>query len=472
MPLPAVAAVDLGATSGRVIVGNFSLRDGLELTEVHRFPNAFHRLGPNEYWAMGRIFSEMVTGLAEAKRLFPDLASCGVNSWGVDHVLLGEDGRLLFPVHAYRDSRTEPIVQELRSDGRLDKLYELTGISTLPFNTSFQLAESLRTFPQLAERAARVLFVPDYMNFLLTGQMDNEISISSTSQLLSLDKPVFSQEALDLLGLPSKWFAGPQPAGETLGWIQDLDGLADVEVSRVPGHDTSCAFEAIPRQEDGDDLILSTGTWLLASFESREPVHHPDARDFGLSHERCGNGNFRPVKNLIGMWLLEQLLPQFTSRPKSDAEWNALINAASEAPEPDALFNANDPSLFNPKDMRAAIDRLVREAGGKPPETLPAYVRLICGSLAGSVARTVERLGVLRGRPFRRIVVVGGGSKNRLFCQLIADHAHLKVSSYALEGSSAGNIAYQLLALRLVEDLATFREGLAKGINQHSYQPS
>ncbi len=200
------AAVDLGATSGRVIVGTWGKKP--VLTEVHRFPNSFQSLGPNDYWNLPGLWNEVCTGLRKAKQQFPKMASVGVDFWGCDHVLLNDAGRLVFPVHAYRDARTQAGLKALANFG-LDRIYAATGLPNVFYNSSLQLAETVRSCPAVEDLATRCLFLPDYFNYLLSGRMENEISIASTTQLLDVHGNDWSREALDFFHLPPQWFTKP-----------------------------------------------------------------------------------------------------------------------------------------------------------------------------------------------------------------------------------------------------------------------
>lgn len=463
------AAIDLGATSGRVIVGSWS-GNGLELTEVHRFANAIRRLNHHDYWDIGALFGEIQKGLREAKRIFPELASCGVDTWGVDCVMLDKDGRLAFPVHSYRDERTEPLKKRVIDSGDNRKIYDWTGLPIINYNTALQLSETVTAFPAVKEMVDRVLLLPEYFNYLLSGVMANEVSITSTGQLLDINEVAFSEPTLEYFGVPPRWFSGPEKAGRKLGKVREMEGLENVEVILVPGHDTSCAFEAIPKS--GNDLFISAGTWLLVGGLTAQPASGEAAFELGVNNERDGQGGYRPNKIIMGLWLLEQLLPKFEARPSSDAEWTALIEKAEEQPVPSVLIDGTDEALFNPEDMKAAIDENLKRQGGTPPDTLPGYVRLICDSLASYVANTLAKFGPMTGESFDNIAIVGGGSKNRLLCQRTADATGLPVTSFKLEGTAVGNIGYQLLGLGVIDNLDVFRAGIAEGIDKHVYRPA
>lgn len=463
------AAIDLGATSGRVIVGTWT-KGRLELTEVHRFPNQFRSLGANDYWDLPYLWSEARTGLLKAKAQFPKLASVGCDAWGVDHVLVNAVGRPVYPVHAYRDKRTLEPAKKFERTG-YPRIYALTGLPSHVFNTSLQLQETLAACPGIARTAARCLFIADYFNFLLSGRMENEISICSHSQFLDVKSTEWSPAAMKYFGIPRHWFSRPALAAQKLGPVRDIPELAGVETVLAPGHDTACAFAAMPAAADGSDLYLSSGTWSLLGFESDAPVLGEAARAARVSNERMGDGRYRPLRSCLGLWLLEQTLPAFSARPTSSAQWKKLIALAEKAAAPTRLLDVTDSSLFNPSNMRSAIDAQLKKHGARPPRDLAGYVRLICDSLGRGHADAVKSFEQLSGRSFKRILIVGGGSKNRLLCQATADASGLPVYSYSLEGTAVGNLANQLIGLGVVRDIHAFRAHLARQLEATVYTP-
>jgi rhamnulokinase len=465
-----VAAVDLGATSGRVILGTYN-GGGLRLKEIHRFPNQFEELAGHHYWNLPGLQAEIVAGLKKAKALAPKLVSCGIDVWGCDTVLVDEKGRLVFPSHAYRDTRTDRLHKQLARDG-LTKVYGWTGIPNLSYNTSLQLQELLISFPGLSDMADRCLWLPDYFNFLLSGRMENEISVASTSQLLDVRSNAMSRSALNYFHIPPHWFSEPKLSPAKLGRVKAIPELRDVQVVLVPGHDTSCAYDAMPAAEDGSDFFISSGTWSLMGFEADEPVLGPHALKEVVCNERLGDGRYRPLKTIPGLWLLEQTLPSFSARPKTNAEWNRLIKAASGAAHPKASINLRDRALFNPKSMKEVIDRQLRKKRVRSPSDLAGYTRLICESVGEGHAKAVRTFENMTGRTFKRILIVGGGSKNALLCQATANHARIPVVSFALEGTATGNIANQLVALKAVKDLKTFRRQLSRRLKKTVYRPA
>lgn len=480
MPSPVfAAAIDLGATSGRVILGSWS-GEQLTLTEAHRFPNAFRSLNGHDYWDVAGLWHEIQVGLERAVALLPrraKLASVGVDTWGVDYVLVNDAGRLVFPVHAYRDARTQAGLRHLsHTRAALERVYAATGIPALFYNSSLQLAEVVAECPAVTDLATRCLFLPDYFNYLLSGRMANELSIASTTQLLDVQGTDWSRATLDHFHLPPSWFSTPVLSGTKLGrlrgdMVTKYPALSGTQIIAVPGHDTACAYDAMPASPDGDDLFLSSGTWSLVGFESETPLLGSEALAARVANERTGRGGYRPLTNVIGLWLLECTLKEFASRPKTDREWAALIKAAEKLPAPPVLLDVTDPAFANPDSMRAAIDAQLKQRRARVPRDLAGYTRLICDSLGRGHADAMRAFERLSGKTFKRILMVGGGSKNRLLCQATADAAGVPVVSFSLEGTAVGNLATQLIALRAVKNLATFRDLLGRTLDQKTYRP-
>lgn len=479
MPSPSaktlhLAAVDLGATSGRVILGRWA-RNKLTLTEVHRFPNAFASIGSNDYWNVAGLWSEITTGLNKAAAALPrgaKLASVGVDTWGVDYALVNDAGRLVYPTHAYRDSRTQAGLKRLsRTRAAYERIYAATGIPAVFYNSSFQLEETVASCPAIEDLATRCLFLPDYFNFLLSGRMANEISIASTTQLLDVNSCDWSRAALDHFKVPATWLSQPVLANTKLGRVTGIASIKGAQVIAVPGHDTACAYDAMPADPAGGDLFLSSGTWSLVGFESDQPLLGPGALAARVANERTGRGGYRPLTNVIGLWLLEGIMKSFPNRPKNDGDWAKLITAAEKLPAPTTLLDVTDPSFANPPSMKAAIDAQIKKRKLKAPRDLAGYTRLICESLGQGHADAMRAFEQLAGKTFKRILIVGGGSKNRLLCQATANATGLPVVSFTLEGTAVGNMASQLIALKAVKDLATFRALLGKTLAQTVYQP-
>jgi rhamnulokinase len=259
-------------------------------------------------------------------------------------------------------------------------------------------------------------------------------------------------------------------ANTVLGPVHDFPELKGVKVVAVPGHDTACAYDAMPADPAGGDLYISAGTWSLVGFESDQPVLGPGALAARISNERIGDGRYRPLTNVIGLWLLEQTLKEFAARPKNDAGWRKLIKQSAQLSAFSGKLDVTDPAFVNPKSMRSAIDAQLKRRKLPLPRNLAGYVRLICDSLGQGHADALRAFEKLAGRKFRRILIVGGGSKNRLLCQATADASGLPVHAFTLEGTAVGNIASQLIGLKAVKNLAAFRAVLAQQLSPTIYQ--
>lgn len=455
------------------MVGTWSA-NRLETREVHRFSNGIRQVGDHAYWDIAGLWEEVQHGLALAAQSMPageNLASVGVDTWGVDTVLVDPTGRAVYPTHAYRDSRTQTGLQALLdAPDQLQKIYRATGIPAVFYNTSLQLAETVSTHPAITNTAARCLFLPDYFNFLLSGNMAHGQSIAGTSQLLDVKRGTWSRSTLKHFEVPTRWFTPPVPTGKVLGRVSSIPALKSTKVIAVPGHDTTCAYDAIPAADDGSDILISSGTWSLVGMENDRPLLSAAARDARVANDQTGRGDYRPLVNVIGLWLLEETLKDFKSRPDTASAWTKLVNAARALPEPAHLLDVTDPAFANPASMRQAIDDQLKRHRQSPPRELVGYVRLICASLGQGHADVIATLAKLSGRTFKRIIMVGGGSRNALLCQTTADAAGLPVVSCQLEGSVVGNMANQLIALRAVRNLAEFRQHLVRQLKTKTYR--
>jgi len=301
--------------------------------------------------------------------------------------------------------------------------------------------------------------------------MENELTVASTSQLLDVHSREWSLTALNQFHIPWQWFGQPVRAGTKLGPVRGIPELAGVQVIACPGHDTACAYDAMPAAEDGNDLFLSSGTWSLVGFESATPVLGATAEKARVANERTGDGGYRPLTNVVGLFLLEQIMRDFKQRPETDRAWANLITEAEKLPAPTVLLDLTDAAFTNPDSMKAAIDAQLKKRKLKAPASLAGYTRLICDSIGQGHANVMSAFQRMTGRTFKRILMVGGGSKNRLLCQATADAAGIPVVSFSLEGTAVGNIARQLIALKAVKDLKTFRRLLSADLKQRTYAP-
>ena len=467
------AAVDLGAESGRVMLGLF---DGARLTleEAHRFPNNPVRAGDTLYWDVLRLWADIQQGLAACARLTDGaLLSVGVDTWGVDFGLLGRDDRLLAnPVH-YRDGRTQGMIDlACRRVGR-ETLFERTGIQFMPFNTLYQLlAMRAHDSPQL-DAAERLLNMPDLLHFWLSGVKANEFTIATTTQCYDPRAGAWAWEVLEKLDLPTRLFGPVVPPGTLLGPLQaalaaEL-GLRNVQVITPASHDTGSAVAAVPLEGE-DAVYLSSGTWSLMGVERPQPLIDARSLADNFTNEGGVDGSFRLLKNIMGLWLVQECRRAWTSQGEAYT-YADLIRLAERAPAFVALIDASDTRWLAPGGMPARIRAYCHATGQRGPESVGAIVRAILESLALEYAWVAERLEKLNGRPLGTIHVIGGGARNGLLNQLTADATGRRVVAGPIEATALGNVLVQAMAAGHVPSVAEGRALVRQSFPVETYEP-
>jgi rhamnulokinase len=447
----AVAAVDLGASSGRVIIGRVA--DGrVSLEEVHRFPNEPVQLHDGLYWDALRLHHEILTGLRRAARVAPDLRSIGIDTWGVDVGMLDEGGALVGnPVH-HRDPRNLPAVDRVHARIGQAELYSRTGLQFMPINTIYQL-EAARVTPAFAT-VRRVLPLPDLLGYWLTGVVVAERTHASTTGLLDprtgdWDVDIVARLGLDPAVLPP--IADPgMVRGPVLGSVRAATGLDDrCVVTLVGSHDTASAVVGVPATAE-DVAYISSGTWSLVGVETAAPILTEASRAANFTNEGGVDGTIRFLRNVTGLWLLQESLRTW-ERAGTPEALPPLIEAAAALPAGGPVFDPQDASFLPPGDMPERIAAWLGAAGRAVPRDRPGLVRCILDSLAVEYARTIDDVARLSGRPIEVIHVVGGGSRNALLCQLTADATSRSVVAGPVEATAIGNILVQARALGFVD---------------------
>jgi rhamnulokinase len=434
------AAIDLGATSGRVFCGGL---DGgcVALEEVHRFPNRPVRLPDGLRWNLMHLFTEVLDGLRRAGRV----DGIGVDTWGVDYALLDERRRVLgLPFH-YRDGRTDGMIERARERLSADELYAITGIQTMPINTVFQLLADEGSAALAA--ADRLALVPDLLALWLSGELANERTNASTTGLLDARDGTWARGAIARLGLPERIFGPLVEPGTPLGPLLPHHDLGDPTVFAVAGHDTASAFAAAPLRDE-HAAVLSSGTWSLLGLELTEPV----LTDPSLTNERGIDGTIRLLKNVMGMWLLEEC-----RRAWDGPSYPELLDLAAAADPGVPLFDPDLEELLRPGDMPARIAAACERTGQPAPREHGAVVRSIVVSLACKYRWVLERLEAVTGRDVRRIHVVGGGARNTLLCRFTADICGREVLAGPVEATALGNVLVQARAAGELGSLADLR---------------
>ncbi|MTJ81103.1 MAG: rhamnulokinase [Telmatospirillum sp.] len=445
-----VAAVDMGAGSSRVILAE--LADGrLALTEAHRFetPLIDDRSSGHQCWDVEAMESGMRLGLEKAFDLAPP-DSVGCDTWGVDFVLLDRDLRRIGLPVSYRDRRTEGMMDVIFRQMPADEIYRRTGIHFQPYNTLYQLAATRRDHPDWLRPARHLLMMPDYFHFRLSGVVSNEHTIASTSQLLDIATRDWDPDLLALAGAPPGLMCRPVEAGTILG-TADLGGGRVLRVVAPGGHDTASAVAAAPL--DGpDDAFLSSGTWSLMGVESPVPYADATARRLNFGNEGGVLGRYRVLRNMMGLWLIQRVRKEMGS-----PGFDEVVSAARAAPAWTTVVNPEDPRFLNPVSMVETVKELAARGGEPVPDSLGAVARTVFDSLALGYRRVKEDLEVLRGRPIRRIRIIGGGSQNALLNQLCADACQCPVSAGPVETSALGNACLQMMALGAIGSLEEAR---------------
>ncbi|MCI1017128.1 rhamnulokinase [Microbacterium sp. C5A9] len=439
MTVRTVAAVDLGATSGRVMIGRIG--DGrLDLELVSRFPNGPVEREDGLHWDFDALFAHVVEGLAEAVRREPDIESIGIDSWAVDYGLVA-DGELLAEPFHYRDERSARGVDEVHPIASPEELYQRNGLQFLPFNTLYQY----RVDARLAD-ADTALLIPDLIAFLLTGEAVAERTNASTTGLLGVTSGEWDTALADRLGIPTRVLPPLVDPGATIGTLRPQIAARigkDLPVTAVGSHDTASAVVAAPLATPRSAYI-SCGTWGLVGVELAEPVLTDAAREANFTHERGVDGRYRFLHNVTGLWLLSETVRAWEAEDGTSIDLPELLAAASAVTDEAPLFDANDPSLSAPGGMPARIAALL---GDDAPTTRPAFARAIVESIATAFAEAVQTAADLSGRTLDSINLVGGGSLNRLLCQATADRSGLPVLAGPVEATALGNVLVQARAL-------------------------
>jgi rhamnulokinase len=468
-----VAAVDLGATSGRVVVGHVDA-DGVRMEQVARFPNGpvTRTEGGRDtlHWDVEELSRQMTLGLREAFRRHPALASIGIDSWAVDYGLL-RDGRLLGPPVHYRDDRHERGVGIVHAAMDAAELYARNGLQHLPFNTLFQLAAD-----PARGRADRALLVPDLLGFLLTGVEAAERTNASTTGLLNATTRGWDPALLAAASLPAGLLAPLRNPGDRLGPLLPSVAAAvggTAPVTLVGSHDTASAVVAVPATEP-DFAYVSSGTWSLVGVELDAPVLTDAARAANCTNEGGVDGRVRFLKNVSGLWLLSESVRTW-ERDGSTIDLEALLASAAAVTAAVPVFDPADPSFTPPGDMPARIATWCTERGLAAPADRAEVVRSILESLAAAYADTLRTISTVTGKDIRQVHVVGGGSQNRLLCQLTADRTGLPVLAGPVEATALGNVLVQARAIGLAglggASLEALRAVVAQTVEPVRYSP-
>jgi rhamnulokinase len=464
-------AVDLGAESGRAVLGTL---DGgrLSISEGHRFPNEPLRLFGHLHWNLYGLFEEVKKAmrLAGSEGLGPE--SLAVDTWGVDFGLLARDGSVLGLPYCYRDSRTQGAMEAYFKLVPREALYEATGIQFMPFNTLFQVYAMVRDRSPLLDAASDLLFMPDLFAYLLTGRKSSEFTMATTSQFFDPRRKAWASGLFQAMGLSKRILQEVLAPGKVIGpllpEIAKETGLGDIPVVATASHDTGAAVAAVPATGE-DWAYISSGTWSLVGIEAPGPIITREALQGNFTNEGGVGGTTRFLKNVTGLWLLQQCRRAWTG--DREYGYEDLVRLAAEAPPFSALIDPDDARFLNPTDMPAAIADYCRETGQAPPATAAAFTRCIFESLALKYRLVLDQLRRAAGRELATIHVIGGGSRNEVLCQFTANATGLPVLAGPAEATAIGNILVQAVGLGRVASFEAMRRIIRESFEIRRYEP-
>jgi rhamnulokinase len=466
-------AADLGAESGRVMVGRFD-GERLALSEAHRFDSRPVRLPDGLHTDVLRIFAEIQAGLAAAARSGDEVAGVGVDTWGVDFALLDGDGHLLGNPYHYRDAIGGTVMERAFSRVPRAEIFGATGIQLMEINTLFQLLR-LRERKSAALGAARhLLMIPDLFSFWLSGRAANEYTIATTSQCLDVSSGRWATSLLERLSLPTGIFGEIVPPGTVLGdllpHLSEEAGLPPGKpVIAVGGHDTALAVAAVPAAAEGFAYV-SSGTWSLLGAEVEKPFVGEASRAANFTNEGGVGGTIRFLKNLCGLWLVQESRRHWARDGEADS-YDRLTELAAAAPAFRSLVDVDDPSFAAPGDMPSRIQAYCRQSSQPAPETKGEVVRAALDSLALKYRYVLAQAESILGRRLEPLHVVGGGARNRLLCQLAADATGRAVVAGPVEATAAGNVLMQAISRGHLRSLAEAREVVRRSFEIATYEP-
>lgn len=464
-------SVDLGATSGRTILGTVG-EGTLEMRELTRFPNNIIQVNGHFYWDIYALYNEIIKGLKVVSNEGISIASIGIDTWGVDFVFIGKDGELLRQPYCYRDPHTTNAPEEYFKRIPRDEVYARTGIQIMNFNSLFQLDTIKRNNASILPLVDKVLFMPDALSYMLTGEMVTEYTIASTSQMIDPNSKKFDSKLLDEVGLSESAFAKFVYPGTRIGVLSEevkaQTGLGDIPVIAVAGHDTASAVAAVPAL-DKNFAYLSSGTWSLMGVELDSPVINEETSRLNFTNEGGVDGTIRFLKNICGMWLLERCRKEWES--EQNYSYLELINEALASPAFRSLINPDAACFANPVSMVKAIQEYCAATDQPIPESCGEITRCIFESLSLRYRQVLDNMRSLISFPVERLHVIGGGSKNNLLNAFTANALGIPVVAGPSEATAIGNIMLQAKAAGLVSDIAGMRKTISNSIQTETFAP-
>ncbi|WP_312099337.1 rhamnulokinase [Niallia sp.] len=459
-------AVDIGASSGRLILGSVQ-KDKLELNEIHRFENKMIKKGQHYCWDIDRLFSEIKNGIKKCNDLGIKPESIGIDTWAVDFVLLDEQGELLTDAVAYRDDRTDGMMEEVFQKIMKERLYLETGIQFQKFNTIYQLYALKKTQPEVLEKAKTFLMIPDYLHYLLSGIPANEYTNASSTQLLNAFTKKWDKTILDTLEINSEIFQDIKKPNTILGNLKpelvEEFGF-DMKVILPATHDTGSAVISVPEQND--TIYISSGTWSLIGVENRFPICVTKALDYNFTNEGGIDYRFRFLKNIMGLWMIQEVRHNYNNQ-YSFAEFVELAKAAKDF---SSIVKVNDDRFLKPDNMVEEIQSYCIETGQQVPVTPGEIAKCVYDSLVESYITAINEIEEIFEKSFPSINIIGGGCQNEMLNQLLAEATKKEVHAGPIEATAIGNIVSQFIALGEVENLSEARQMIKESFEIKSFK--
>ena len=467
-----VLAFDFGASSGRAILATFDGKK-IELNEVHRFSNDPVSINGTVYWDIQRLFFEIKQGMIKAKE-FGGFDSIGIDTWGVDFGLLRKDGTLVEnPVH-YRDKRNNGMIEKATEYMSKDKMYDITGIQFMDFNTVFQLLSLKENRPYILDEAETMLFTPDLLNYMLTGVKSTEYSIATTSQMVDLKTNNWSDEIINALGLPKRLLTKIVPTGAVVGALSDDIceelSLPKADVIAVAAHDTQSAITAVPCQDD-DFIFISCGTWSLFGTEVKEPIINEASKRLNVTNEGGYDYTTAFLKNIIGLWLIQESRRQW-KRENKEYSYADLERLALECEPFKCFIDPDSPEFGSMGNIPKRVQEYCERTNQYIPKTPGEIMRCIYESLALKYRFTFDGIKECTKKEYDRIHVMGGGTKDKLLLQMTAESCNVNVYGGPIEATALGNVAVQLISTGAIKDIKEARKIIAEGENLTCYTPT
>ncbi len=467
-----VLAIDLGASSGRGIVGSYN-GEKIELEEIHRFSNDPLQIGGSFYWDTLRLLHEIKTAILKCAQS-GGIDTIGIDTWGVDYGYIDKSGALISVPYHYRDERTLDEMEKVYSKVPYAELYGETGIESMSFNTVFQMSADLSNRPWIVENAEKMLLTPDLLGYFLTDKAACEYTIGSTTALMDAEKRAFSKNIMDRLGIPGRLFAPVVMPGNILGKltpaVDEETGNTGAVVVNVPSHDTSSAVLSVPAEEK-DFLFISSGTWSLMGTENECPIINETSEKYSFTNEGGVDGKINVMKNIMGLWLIQESRRQW-KREGKEYSFNDLESMAKDADMLRFIIDPDDASFNKAGNLPKRIADYCEKAGQGRPETVGQIMRCIYESLCLKYRFTAEKLEELCSKQYASINIVGGGTKEKLLCQYVADCTGKKVSAGPVEATAIGNISMQLIAAGEIADVMTARSIIRNSFDVENYVPN